>query len=293
MQSKIVSNNFILTLGTAQDGGYPHIGCYEKCCMKVKKRPELKRMVASIAIIDKRAAKVWLIDVSPNINNQLNMINEHIKDFSFPYLSGIFLTHAHTGHYSGLLNLGLEGLNIKNVPVYAMPKMKNFIIENTMFNQLLDNNIILREIKNDLVINLNDEIKITALSVPHRNELSETVGYRIITENQSVIYIPDIDSWYEWDLDLINLVNNNDILLLDGTFYSKKEIKHRDVKKIPHPSMLESMRALNSITKNERKKIFFTHLNHTNKALDSESREYKNIITTGYNILNDKQIFNL
>jgi len=184
-------------------------------------------------------------------------------------------------------------LNINNLPVYVMPEMKSFIIENAMFSQLLDNNIILNEINNDLSIKLNDEIEISAFSVPHRNELSETVGYKIQTDNQSVIYIPDIDSWSDWNINIIDLIHANDILLLDGTFYSKEEVKHRDINKIPHPSILESMTILDSLTKNERKKIFFTHLNHTNKALDSDSKEYKNIITSGYNILNDKQIFNL
>jgi len=126
MQSTITSDNFILVLGTVQDGGYPHIGCYEECCNVVKGNPKLKRMVSSIAIIDKIKSKVWLIDASPDINSQLNIIANKIENFQFPYLSGVFLTHAHTGHYSGLLNLGLEGLNIKNVPIYAMPKMKNF-----------------------------------------------------------------------------------------------------------------------------------------------------------------------
>jgi len=291
MQTKITSNNFILILGTAQDGGYPHIGCYKNCCLEVEKKPELKRMVASIAIIDKIKSKVWLIDVSPDINSQLSLINAHINNFNFPYLSGIFLTHAHTGHYSGLLNLGLEGLNINKVPVYVMPKMKNFLIENNMFSQLINNNIILKEIENNLFINLNDEIKIAPFLVPHRNELSETVGYRIITENKSVIYVPDIDSWNQLDINPVDLANSNDLLLIDGTFFTKEEVKYRNINKIPHPSISESMKIFDS--SENKNKIYFTHLNHTNKALDKDSEEYANIITSGYNILNDKQIFNL
>jgi len=293
MQSKIISNNFILILGTAQDGGYPHIGCYEDCCMKIKKKPELKRMVASIAIIDKIESKVWLIDMSPDIDSQLSLINEYVNNFNFPYLAGIFLTHAHTGHYSGLLKLGLEGLNIKDVPVYVMPKMKNFLIENNLFSQLINNNIILKEIKNNLFINLNSQIKIAPFFVPHRNELSETVGYKIITENQSVVYIPDIDSWNEWNVNPIDLVKDNDIVFIDGTFFSKKEVYHRDINKIPHPSISESMKLFKKMDNKDRNKIYFTHLNHTNNALDNSTKEYQEIITSGYNILNDKQLFNL
>ena len=195
--------------------------------------------------------------------------------------------------YSGLLKLGLEGLNIKDVPVYVMPKMKNFLIENNLFSQLINNNIILKEIKNNLFINLNSQIKIAPFFVPHRNELSETVGYKIITENQSVVYIPDIDSWHEWNVNPIDLVKDNDIVLIDGTFFSKKEVYHRDINEIPHPSISESMKLFKKMDNKDKSKIYFTHLNHTNNALDNSTKEYQKIITSGYNILNDKQLFNL
>jgi len=293
MQSTITADNFILVLGTVQDGGYPHIGCYEECCNVVKGNPKLKRMVSSIAIIDKIKSKVWLIDASPDINSQLNIIANKIENFQFPYLSGVFLTHAHTGHYSGLLNLGLEGLNIKNVPIYAMPKMKNFLMQNSMFSQLLDNNIILEDIKENFSIKLNDQIEIKAFNVPHRNELSETVGYKIISNEKSIVYIPDIDSWNEWDTNILDVVDNNDILLIDGTFYTRKEIKKRSIDKIPHPPIEDSMKILDSLNEKDKNKIFFTHLNHTNKVLNVNSKEYEKVVNSGYNILNDKQIFNL
>ena len=43
----------------------------------------------------------------------------------------------------------------------------------------------------------------------------------------------------------------------------------------------------------DKKKIYFTHLNHTNRALVEDSVEYNKIITSGYNILEDKTIFKL
>ena len=208
--------------------------------------------------------------------------------------SGIFLTHAHIGHYAGLLNLGLEVLNLSNIPVYVFPRMKSFLNNNLMFKQLIDNqNIILKNMYDDIDIKLTDNISISSFLVPHRNELSETVGYKIKSNKQSLIYIPDIDSWDEWETDLNDLIKNNDILILDGTFYSKNEIKNRDIEKIPHPSIKDSMLIMQHNTSKEKNKIYFTHLNHTNRVLDEKSEEYNNLITSGYNILKDKQIFNL
>ena len=283
-----------MSLGTAQDGGYPHIGCLESCCIKVRERINLKRLIASIAIVDSKKKNFWLIDISPNINEQLIILNKYIQDYSSQSFAGIFLTHAHIGHYAGLLNLGLEALNLSKIPVYVFPRMKIFIENNSMFQQLIDNrNIVLKDIEQFVDIKLNRDIKVQAFLVPHRNELSETVGYRIKSRNKTLIYIPDIDSWEDWDIELDKLIIDNDILILDGTFYSKKEIKHRDIKKIPHPAIEDTMQILKHIDRKEKSKIYFTHLNHTNRVLDDKSEEYNTVITSGYNILEDKKVFNL
>ena len=287
-------NEFIISLGTAQDGGYPHVGCTNSCCRRVENNINLRRLISSLGIVDTEQRKFWIIDLSPNINEQLRILNKYIKKYEYPYFSGIFLTHAHIGHYAGLLNLGLEVLNLSNIPVYVFPRMKSFLNNNLMFKQLIDNqNIILKNMYDNTDIKLTNNISINAFLVPHRNELSETVGYKIKSSKKSMVYIPDIDSWDEWDTDLNYLIQNNDILILDGTFYTKSEIKNRDIEKIPHPSIKDSMLITQQNTFKEKNKIYFTHLNHTNKVLDEKSEEYNNVITSGYNILKDKQTFNL
>ena len=41
------------------------------------------------------------------------------------------------GHYSGLMHLGREAANTSKVPVYAMPRMLEFLAKNGPWNQLL------------------------------------------------------------------------------------------------------------------------------------------------------------
>ena len=289
-----MKNKFIITLGTAQDGGYPHVGCFKECCLKARENIKYKRYISSIAIIDSSNQRFWIIDITPDFNEQLSIINKYVKNFSYPSFSGIFLTHAHIGHYAGLVNLGLEAMNLKNIPVYVFPRMKRFLSTNTIFKQLIVNkNIIIQDLNEDSKTILSNDILIKGFNVPHRNELSETVGYNIISNDSSIIYLPDIDSWTKWDNKIINLVKKNDILIVDVTFYTKKEILSRDITKIPHPSIKNSLKLLKGLNKKDKNKIFFTHLNHTNPVLDSMSYEYKKIITSGYNILKDKQIFKL
>ena len=286
-----MSNNFVYILGSVQDGGYPQTGCLKECCKDLSSK---KRFISSIAIIDKLMKQCWIIDISPDITYQLKMISEFIDDFNYPSLSGLFLTHAHIGHYGGLMNFGLESMNVSNIPIYVFKRMEKFLRNNSIFNQMINNkNIVINTINDSKRINLNKRISIKGFLVPHRNELSETVGFNIKSERKSIIYLPDIDSWSEWKVDILDLIRSHDILILDGTFYDKSELKFRDIDKVPHPSILDSVELMNTLPVKERNKVFFTHLNHTNKALNQNSEEYKKIITSGYNILKDKNIFGL
>ena len=274
----------LLVLGTAQDGGYPHTGCSEDCCREAWKDSNQKRLIASLAVLDGKDC--FLIDITPDFKYQLQLIEHHINEK--PRISGICITHAHLGHYMGLLDLGLEVMNTNEIPVYVMPKMKSFLENNAPFTQLLElNNIHLFIIQENYPIDIFKDVKIIPFWVPHRNEYSETVGYRIQTSHHSVLYIPDIDSWDGWDTDINELIKESDIAFLDGTFYDKTELKNRDVSAIPHPSIRESINFFSALDKMDRKKVNFTHLNHTNNVLREGSKERKDVIQQGFQIAYD------
>ena len=173
-----------------------------------------------------------------------------------------------------------------------MPEMENFIKTNDPFKFLISSeNILITPIKENREISLTPNVSINPFLVPHRNELSETVGYQILSDNKKIIYLPDIDSWDEWDQDIISLIKNNDILFLDGTFYDKDEINNRSVSEIPHPSIHESIRFFSNLNKDDRNKIFFTHLNHTNRAIKENHKSRHFLDSEGYHIANDGQVF--
>jgi len=288
----MTSNYQIFVSGTVQDGGYPHTGCREDCCKEAWKNHLLRKNVASIAIIDHHSKKYWIIDITPDFKIQYQMINEYLKDiYNF---SGIFLTHSHVGHYIGLLELGLEILNTKNIPVYVMPQLLKFLKKNDSINFLFkSNNIRSIEIEEKHNINLSADLTISSFLVPHRNEMSETVGYNIKTKDNSIIYIPDIDAWSDWDKNIINVVKGNDLIFIDGTFYDKRELKSRSIQDVPHPSIIESIELFKDLDKINKNKIYFTHFNHTNIVLNKKSHQYKNLLNNNFNVLEDKQIFNI
>ena len=287
-------NLVVMILGSAQDGGYPHIGCRKKCCEPAWSNVSKKRFVASLAIIDKASDDCWIIDASPDIKYQINMISDFLGINKAPKIKGIFLTHAHTGHYSGLLELGKESLNALNIPIYVMPEMSDFIQLNKAFNFLIESgNIFLKVIQEDHPIKLKNDSLINPFLVPHRNEMSETVGYKIQSNKKSVIYLPDIDSWEDWDNDIVTLVKNNNHLFIDGTFYSKNEIQDRNILNIPHPPITETVQKLLTLDVEEKNKIFFTHLNHSNVIIHENHSETIDLINKGYGVAFDGQTINI
>ena len=272
---------YLIILGIAQDAGYPQIGCDKACCKKVWNNKLKKQKVSSLALFDPATHQKWIFDATPDFTEQVYEA-ERVQPGN---LSGIFLTHAHTGHYTGLMYLGKEGMNAKAIPVYAMPRMYDFLNNNGPWSQLISlKNIELKKIFTGSAIRLTDKIKVTPLLVPHRDEFSETVGYAIYTGEKSVLFIPDIDKWEKWESSIKNLVPQFDFLFLDGTFYSEGELPGRNMSEIPHPFVQESISLFSDLKPSEKNKIWFIHFNHTNPLLDSLSAAYKEVKNRGFNI---------
>ncbi len=117
----------IMVLGTMQDAGSPHIACTRECCADLFDNPTTQRQVVSLGLIDAENNKTYLFEATPDIARQMKRLTRYGNKGERELADGIFLTHAHIGHYSGLMYLGREGMNARSVPVYAMPRMKGFL----------------------------------------------------------------------------------------------------------------------------------------------------------------------
>ena len=269
----------IKILGSGQDDGIPHTGCYCDVCNKARKYAEYKRLGPSVAILDKREDFCYLVDASPDFKYQLDMIREEIsktkRKGKIP-VSGILLTHAHLGHCAGLWHLGKESLEEKNLPVICTSKMKQFLRSNYPFSLLVQReNIQIEEIYPDKEFKLN-VLKFMPIQVLHRNEIGDTVGY-IIKSKKKVIYLPDIDKWTS---SVIEEIRSSDVAFVDGTFYSKNEIARFE--EVPHPPIRETIALLEKIDT----EIYFIHINHTN-PVNKKGRERKYIEGKGFKIAYD------
>ncbi|MEZ4905354.1 MAG: MBL fold metallo-hydrolase [Spirosomataceae bacterium] len=282
----LAQSPYVLVLGVAQDGGYPQAGCKKECCRAVWELKIPHQSVSCIALVDPVSNEQWLFDATPSFTEQLHQLQTTTQNL---HLSGIFLTHAHIGHYTGLMSLGREVMGSQKIPVFAMPKMKIFLENNGPWNQLVNlKNIDIKPIDDKEVLVLNSRISVKPFRVPHRDEYSETVGFQIITQNKKLIFIPDIDKWQKWDQDLVSVVKENDVLLLDGTFYQDGEI-NRPMSEVPHPFVVETMDLLKNLSDKERSKVHFIHLNHTNPILRPHTKERNEVLKKEFNIAAELQ----
>ena len=257
----------VVLLGTAQDGGRPHPGCWKPCCEGREREP-----VASLGIRGRTGW--WLVDATPDFPAQVASMGEMPR--------GILLTHAHIGHYLGLAWLGREAASTESMPVWCGPRMAEFLRENGPWSQLVElGQIELNAFQPGTVIPLEEGLEVVALQVPHRDEFSGTFAFLVRRpQGGSLLHAPDIDAWDGLEPSLESLAQACDHLLLDGTFFSADELPGRDLADIPHPLVTSTMDLLESVP--GRGAVRFIHLNHSNPLLKPGSDAAVSVVERGF-----------
>jgi pyrroloquinoline quinone biosynthesis protein B len=275
------SKQYIPVLGIAQDAGYPHIGCQKECCTNFCNGTSKKQKVVSLGLVDLENKQKWLFEATPDISTQLASLEQnHLKTNTL--IDGIFLTHAHIGHYTGLMYFGREALGKKGTKVFAMPKMITYLTKNCPWSQLVElENIVFEKLQNEATIVLNAQLKGTPFIVPHRDEFSETVGYKIKGENKTALFIPDINKWQKWQKNIVAEVKKVDYAFLDATFFKDEEI-NRPMSEISHPFIEETFHLFKNENIATKNKILFIHFKHTNPALQNTATKKTTLEKLGF-----------
>lgn len=291
---KTLSALSVVVLGTAQDAGYPQAGCLKDCCKRAWDDQTVRRFPTSLAIIDPATKQRWILDCTWQLPDQWNMLQQICPRKDTPGIDGIFLTHGHIGHYTGLMHLGREVMGSDQVPVFAMPRMHRYLQDNGPWSLLVKlKNIQLNLLESVKAVELSKRVSVTPISVPHRGEFSETVGFIIKTKDRSALYLPDIDKWSRWERKIEDVLAKVDIAFIDATFFQNGEIKGRDMSEIPHPFIEESLLRFQPLSAIERNKIHFIHLNHTNPALDATSPAAEQIRRAGMHLAEQGKAYSL
>lgn len=281
-------------LGTAQDGGLPHAACNCEFCRPARLDPKRRRLVASIGIVHPASGKVFMVDATPDVNEQLQLVHDVGETPSDRVdrapVDGVLLTHAHIGHYLGLALFGFEAVHTQGLPVWTTEKLAELLRTNAPWNQLVDiGNVELRPFSPGQEIELAPGLVTIPLLVPHRNEYADTVGYVVRGERNTVLYVPDTAPWAQWETPVLEVVEEHGvtIALVDATFYSGDELPGRDLSTLAHPVMVDSMDLFQPLVEAKKLRVVFTHLNHSNPALDPDGPQYAATLARGFEVAAD------
>lgn len=289
---------FLRVLGIAQDGGLPHAACSCERCERSRQQPDNRTHVASVALVLPTDNQVYLFDATPDLREQLASLTDVAPEprpqVNRDPIAGVFLTHAHIGHYLGLAFFGYEAIHTRNLPVMATPRMAHFLRSNGPWSQLVSlENIHLEELTPGNPRSLGDQVVVRAVQAPHRDEYADTLGFLISGPTRTIFYLPDTDSWSAWPTPVSELLQEVDVALLDGTFFSSDELPGRRVETIGHPLIQDSMELLQGLVDDGGLEVYFTHLNHSNPALDHDSDARNSIEKRGFHVLEQGQEFPL
>lgn len=290
---------YVLVLGSAQDAGIPQLGSRSPGSERARRDPSFRRLAASLLLADPRRGERWLFDATPDLREQLERARQHPPGRTTPEgrpppFDAIFLTHAHMGHYTGLMQLGREAYAAEGQPVRCSARMCEHLRSNAPWELLVRaEHVVIEPFAADEPIRLADDLEVTPIEVPHRGEYTDTFGFVIRGPSRALLYIPDIDKWEDWDRDVESVIAGVDYALLDGTFAVDGEVGGRPMAEIPHPFLEESLARFGALPAAERAKITFTHLNHTNEAADPDSAMAARVRDAGMAIAREMEVFAL
>ena len=270
----------VIVLGRAQDGGLPHLGCERGCCVMAR-RTGRQETPACLGVRDLKSGALLMLEASPAIETQVALLHEltGTTDRGRRPVDGILLTHAHIGHYAGLIQLGREVASTKAVPVWSTPRFAGFLRDNGPWSQLVElGQIELQEISPGTTDGKTAPIafeplpglKVEAFLVPHRDEFSDTVAYKLRGPEKTILFCPDVDRWDAHDGLLESLLDGVDVAYVDATFYDGRELPGRNILEVPHPPMIRTMELLEEMGRESPGRVRFIHLNHTNPALNDQ-----------------------
>ncbi len=282
-----------VVLGTMQDAGLPHAGCTCARCTAAFDDPARGQYAACLGIVDTRHSStgVYLLDATPDIKFQLNLLAgvlgphpQRANRLRQP--DGIFLTHAHMGHIGGLPQFSKEAMFVQGLPIFATLPLCDLIGQTRLWSPLVAE-LDFRPMPGGATVDLGDGLAVTAVPVPHRDEWGVgTVAFRVQGPRQSLLYLPDIDTWDQWP-EAEATLSSVDVALVDASFYSPDELGGRPP--VAHPPVTDTMARFGHLAD----KLILTHLNHTNPVLDAGSAAETAVRRAGFHIAQTGEMIKL
>lgn len=270
-----------MVLGSAQDGGLPQFGSRNPLDEAARAGTIPRRWSSCVAVIGDDG-RVLLLDVGPDLKAHENVLatSAGVRRRSGPSpIDGVVITHAHVGHYAGLIHFGREAHAAERMPCWVTVEMARFLEDEAPWRLAVEQgHLDLRAHEPPASFLPWADLEVSMIPVPHRNEASDTVA---ISVNGSALYLPDIDSWDAWP-GAEEVIAAHSTAFLDGTFWSPAELLNRDIKDIKHPLVSDTLERFGHLASTRR--LVLTHVNHTNPVCDPASAEHAAVLAAGFEV---------
>jgi len=298
-------------LGTAAGGGFPQWNCACRNCQSLrlgtfagKPRSQLQIAVSSDGL------SWFLLNASPDLRGQIEanqFLHPHGKIRHSP-ISGVVLTTADLDQSLGLLLLR----ELQPIQIYATASIRKILREdNSMFSMLHRTADQARwsDIISDKTFELastageQSGIKCTAVSVATRYpsfvtakraaELSPTEAViGLIVQSKSGKRLGYFPAVAQLDAALLAQLESVDVLLFDGTFWTDDELIQlqnggQTARQMGHIPVFSPEGSLDLLSKLQRPRKIFVHINNTNPMLDPAGKEYRQVHEHGWEIAED------
>ena len=267
----------ILVLGSGQDGGSPQLGHTVGIG---------DDRTASCVAVRSPDGSIVILDASPDIREQGQALMEWdlYPDGRDRLVDAVAITHGHMGHYAGLLQFGKESAAAHDLPLVATPSFLEFIAANEPWRTLVSGGH-LRPVPLNGSVTIDSSMSIVGIPVPHRAEFTDTVALSIRIHNRPyLLYVPDIDAWAPWS-EAGAIIAEHDIAIVDATFSSREELPGRDMAKIAHPLVTDTIERFTDLTGSTQ--IVLGHINHSNPVADPTSAIAIQATTAGFAVAKD------
>ncbi|HJM13507.1 MAG TPA: MBL fold metallo-hydrolase [Candidatus Thalassarchaeaceae archaeon] len=285
----------VAILGIAQDGGVPQAGCNCDRCTTALNDHSLRLHPTSCAVMGEDGG-LHLIEASRAIAQQLGIASDCLGLGGVAIPETVCLTHTHLGHIDGLGQFGKEAMGLDSVPLMASSKVLEVVIARS-----LDSPFELVEVcaNSPFMPTEGCGFRYTLIPIPHRDDQSDTHAILISGPNKTLLFLPDQDSWNQ-TLDLYGSEGVKswltdlgvDVALIDGTFWDGNELPGRDLSRIPHPSVSESLSRIGAKEEGDPD-IIFIHLNHSNPLIDEQSPETREVESMGWAVARQSSVIDL
>ncbi len=288
----------VILLGTAAGGGFPQWNCWCPSCRIARENPERARPRTQSSIAFSAEGVRWFLgNASPDVRDQLSLLpHEAVKGMRHVPVEGIVLTDAELDHTLGITLLR-EGQLLQIIATSAvmhtiaedsrvLPVTQAFATVKTV--EVEPGTAVPLEYRDGSASGLTVEMKAVRGDPPRfarREEAGHTVAafIRDTRTGKTCAFVPGCGGLGP---KLLSCLDEAELLLFDGTFWTDDELSRLDISDRPalamgHVPISGADGSLAALSQLSCRQKVYTHINNTNPILIESSRERAAVEASG------------